>query len=373
MIVNFYLRRLQQAFQLRRRQRASLADVDKRCNTVVFFIDHELARTQIYPLAFYASDIRQQTGAQVCYVPTDTLAGSGPLPVAPHIRQVFVQAPLNADATHVVQLMQRIQQGCPNAAICYLDWMAPIDIRHAAALDPYVSSYITKQTFRDPADFHRSWVGDSNLSDHYFRAMDKPMAEARYGFPEGFESKVILGSNFGFSPQMLDMFLRSRHGGSERDIDFHARIATKGVDWYAHMRTEAYQAAKAITGVKSVIDGRVKRTEFFAEMYRSKLCFSPFGYGEVCWRDYEAFATGAVLLKPNVDHLRTFPDVFVPGETYVSLRWDLADLQEQVQRLLQDAPARARISAAAFDVMHRHIAERSPMQPFLAVLGRGRA
>lgn len=372
MLISFFARRLQQMLWTKFRQCASLSDIDSRCNTLVFSIEHELARTQIYPLVFYASEIQKHSGAIIRFVPTSALEAWEAGGVLPQVRRVFLQAPLNADATQVMHLMEQIRRACPNAAICYLDWMAPIDIRHASVLDPYIDSYITKQTFRDPADFHRSWVGDSNLSDHYFRAMGKSMPEVRYGFPEGFLSKVILGSNFGFSPQMLDMFRRPQHGGGVRDIDFHARIATKGVDWYAHMRTQAYQAAKAVTGVKSVIDGRVKRTEFFAEMYRSKLCFSPFGYGEVCWRDYEAFATGAVLLKPNVDHLRTFPNVFVPNETYVSLRWDLSDLGEQVQRLLQDAPARARISAAAFDVMHQHIAERGPMQPFLTVLGRGR-
>lgn len=372
MLLDFYLRRVQQMLQIRQHLRPSVADIGADCNSVVFFIDHELARTQIYPLTLYGRQLRQSTGLRLNLVPAESLLrtdGTAP-PAAPQVKRVFVQAPANADASTVTRLMQAVRRACPEAAICYLDWMAPIDVRHAGVLDPFIDSYITKQTFRDPADFQAEFVGDSNLSDHYFRRMGKPMPSVRYAFPAGFERKLILGSNFGFSPQMLDMFRRQHPPAGKRDIGLHARIATKGVDWYQFMREEALQAALSVraSGVICLIEGRVRRPQFFAEMRRSQLCYSPFGYGEVCWRDYEAFATGALLIKPDMGHLRTFPEVFLPGETYVPLRWDSADLTAQVQHWLADTTARQRISDAASELMHQHIRREEPRLPFEQVL-----
>ena len=51
------------------------------------------------------------------------------------------------------------------------------------------------------------------------------------------------------------------------------------------------------------------------ELAQCGICFSPFGYGEVCWRDDEAVYSGALLINPGMSHMVTEPDVFVPGET----------------------------------------------------------
>jgi hypothetical protein len=89
------------------------------------------------------------------------------------------------------------------------------------------------------------------------------------------------------------------------------------------------------------------------ELAHCRMCFSPFGYGEVCWRDYEAVYSGALLIKPDMSHMVTEPDVFVPGETYVPIRWDFADLDDVVARWLADEPARLRVARNAWDAMHR--------------------
>ena len=67
---------------------------------------------------------------------------------------------------------------------------------------------------------------------------------------------------------------------------------------------------------------RIAQMRFLEEMRQSKLCWSPFGYGELCWRDIEAYMTGAVLIKPDVSHLGSLPDLYRPHETYLPVRWD---------------------------------------------------
>ncbi len=121
------------------------------------------------------------------------------------------------------------------------------------------------------------------------------------------------------------------------------------------MREVARTAAVTLPGVTTVAEGRVSQSQFFAELRRSKLCFSPFGYGEVCWRDYEAIFSGSLLLKPHMDHVRLTPSIFVPGETYVPIAWDCSDYAEKVRQHLSDARRRQEIAAHAFDVIRRYI------------------
>jgi hypothetical protein len=64
---------------------------------------------------------------------------------------------------------------------------------------------------------------------------------------------------------------------------------------------------------------------------------------------------GAALLKPNMQHIETKPDIFVPWETYVPVRWDLADLATAAHTLLDDVPMRRRIAEAAFNVVRDYL------------------
>jgi len=121
------------------------------------------------------------------------------------------------------------------------------------------------------------------------------------------------------------------------------------------MRDEARDAALAVQGVNTVYQGRVTQAQFYAELAASKVCFSPFGYGEVCWRDYEAIFSGALLLKPRMDHVRVEPSIFVPDETYVPLAWDCSDYEDTLRAVLADDRRRRDITHRAFERVRDYI------------------
>jgi hypothetical protein len=73
----------------------------------------------------------------------------------------------------------------------------------------------------------------------------------------------------------------------------------------------------------------------------TKVVLSPFGYGEICWRDFEVMLAGAVLFKQRMEHLETWPEgLFEDGVTYVSHAWDFSNFDETLANLLDD-PTRA--------------------------------
>lgn len=332
----------------------SVNSTPKRANVLLVTVRHELAETQLYPFHFYAQRLRKDHGVNCVQMSIETLnalARSGARCASqPQIKRIFFQAAFEMPTAEAVRAMEYLKQAYPNANIAYMDWFAPLHIRPALYADPYIDVYIKKQTYTEFSQYSTPTAGDTNLSHFYAGRHGLPELVQQFVPPEGFERKLRLGSNFGLSALMVDMFLGRPPVSSGRDIDLHARIADNGVPWYKAMRQEAKDAVDSLKGLTIAANGRVKRHKFYAELRRSKLCFSPFGYGEVCWRDYEAHATGALLLKPDMSHLRVLPNVFVPNETYVPLNWDLSDFEDQVRYYLANEKARIRITRQAFEV-----------------------
>jgi len=78
----------------------------------------------------------------------------------------------------------------------------------------------------------------------------------------------------------------------------------------------------------------IPKRQYIKELKNSKTCVSPFGFGEVCYRDFEAISSGCLLIKPDMDHLETWPDVFLKNETYIPVKWDMSDLEEVLYKVL---------------------------------------
>lgn len=81
--------------------------------------------------------------------------------------------------------------------------------------------------------------------------------------------------------------------------------------------------------------GKIPKSRYWQEMRKTRVSLSPFGWGEICYRDFETFIAGAVLVKPCMEHLQTYPNLYIPGETYVPIRWDMEDLEEQLCLILE--------------------------------------
>jgi hypothetical protein len=73
---------------------------------------------------------------------------------------------------------------------------------------------------------------------------------------------------------------------------------------------------------------------------------------------------GCLLVKPDMGHIRTEPNIFVPGETYVPVRWDFSDLPEVCARYLADNVARKAITARAYQVLVDYYRSHNALQRF---------
>jgi hypothetical protein len=143
-------------------------------------------------------------------------------------------------------------------------------------------------------------------------------------------------------PGLLDFQGQVVSPGQPRDNAVSARFGTSYAR--ASVAWQRQQMAAKLSGRMST--EKLRRLGYLRELGRSKLVLSPFGLGEITLKDFEVFRAGALLVKPDMSHLETWPDLFRDGQAMISHTWELDDLPDLLEQLLSD-PERCRAIAEA--------------------------
>ncbi len=169
--------------------------------------------------------------------------------------------------------------------------------------------------------------------------------------PAGSESLIEPISNQAFSRIRLGVGywafdqcapLELDHGFKEarkRPIDVFCAVSVNYVcptiTWH---RETAIEQLSRLPGIRTVLGrGRVFPDQQYRELLqRSRICVSPWGWGETCIRDYEALLAGCVLIKPRTDFIESA--LPLDDRHYVACRPDFADLGERVAEVLDQWP-----------------------------------
>jgi hypothetical protein len=98
---------------------------------------------------------------------------------------------------------------------------------------------------------------------------------------------------------------------------------------YTNHRTKAWGILDNSNDVVYFKDKR-PYNEYVDILRRSKMSLSPFGMGEVCFRDFEIIQYGSLMIKPDMSKVKTYPNIYIPYETYIPCKLDWSDLLEKV-------------------------------------------
>lgn len=252
--------------------------------------------------------------------------------------RVWIQSRWDTEETEMRSLIALLRDALPTSRIIYLDWFAPLDLRNKYLFD-LVDAYVKKQVLRNKS-LYRHGFHDTNLVE-YESQWDNRFLIPRHGGidEELLEQKLVVGWNFAAADSMRSILAQRYFELTDRRISIHCRIAApkERNTWYGHMRGRAFDAAANLpVSSKLTTAERISQKAYLKELSQSQLCFSPFGYGEVCWRDFEAIACGAILVKPDMSHIETHPDIYRPFETYIPVAWDFSDLEERCTEVLRN-------------------------------------
>lgn len=315
----------------------------------------------IMPLTMYAKELEKRLGVRIINIPTSS----------PHTRTRAVDDALksNLAPTHIIIIprwsedpdelctwlketrTQINQANLSDTKLVLLDTYDQTSSPHFQAFE-HVDRYIKGKLLKDRTiythDSHSGFVYADFVADTW--GFDLKGWHFGSQIPPAHAHKLVCGWSLGITPQyrrLLNSTSTVRVPWSMRRIDLHQRTGGLGTpgknqQWYQFSRAKGIEAISLLASkFRLSPTGRVSTKRYFAEMCLSKAVFSPFGWGEICFRDYEAIACGCLLIKPDMSHLETEPNIYIPHETYVPIAWDYHNAVEQIEHYLSN-PAKAK-------------------------------
>lgn len=309
---------------------------------------------QVLGFSLFREALRRQLGVTVTRVDALELRDVERALCAADADFAMVMVHWSERPAEVASMLRRVRDRRPGTKLVFLDYFAPTSSPFFPVL-PYVDCYAKRQVLRDLSRYQQPFAGGFPFTDFLSRRLGFDLQGWHFGSipdPEHLH-KIVPAWNLGVTPRYLRAARLTRRASLPwrlRPIHIHDRFGLPPSgrrEWYHEYRAFAARALNRLrteyrcTGVE-----RVGSRRYLLELAASRVVISPFGWGELCFRDYEAVSCGALLLKPSMEHLRTSPDIFVPFRTYVPLEWDLSDLEDKCRYYLTRNPTEgARVAA----------------------------
>lgn len=226
---------------------------------------------------------------------------------------------------------------------------------------PFVSHYVKKQIYSDVSNYGRKLLGGRLYTDYYIRnygAQDS-IDYSQYTPSEEEASKIRIGWNIGAqlnygmpSNRFLAALRLARAAASgvfselsplgfgktqfvDRPINCLAVLGTNyDRESVGYQRKMLMSEVSRLELSNAVIEKRLPRHSYNNALSRSKTVLCAYGWGEVCYREFEALQKGALPIVPESSHVRTWPNIYT-SDIVVSYGWDFHGLKA----LIDDASA----------------------------------
>lgn len=232
-----------------------------------------------------------------------------------------------------------------------LVWLDPSDSTGTCSFQvmPYVELYLKKQLLKDFSIYQEPLYGQRIYSDYYNKkygmVSDKDTTLEFTLLRDEYKKKLGVSWNVGLSnigfrrtkrQWRISVLLGMKDYVSKNNI--RKLIDRKNCLFF----DGAYDENGALTYQRKLThelivnmkrgdcvspDKRLSREMYLENLQNTVFCISPFGFGEVCLRDFEIFFYGGVLIKPDMSHCVTYPDYYRNGETYVAIDWDFLEFK----------------------------------------------
>jgi len=108
-------------------------------------------------------------------------------------------------------------------------------------------------------------------------------------------------------------------------------------EYYNGPRRKLFEEVKKLdcNVITTEVTGKLDKQKYMQTLYDSKLCISPFGYGEVNIREVECIVAGTPTIKPNIECVKSTPFIYGNGFT-LDCKSDFSDLKDVVEFALSN-------------------------------------
>jgi hypothetical protein len=129
-------------------------------------------------------------------------------------------------------------------------------------------------------------------------------------------------------------------------VDLHCVVALETS--FSRQKLRDFVLEKSRKWNWTVYSDKQEISAFYAALRNSRICLSPWGASEICYRDFEAVLNGALLFKPEMSYMETYPDIYLPYETFIPYSHDLSDLEDKINYYLSHKEERYEIIRRAY-------------------------
>jgi len=217
-----------------------------------------------------------------------------------------------------------------------------------------VDLYLKKQLFKDFTLYNKPLYRKRLFTDYYARNYDLNRSSENipiFELESKHRSKISLSWNFALkdyrSSNILNKFLygllrkntlKFYKPNLNRKFILAANYTIKNsFELVYFQRNQLLKTLKEMYKSNPMFSlGKIPKKKYLTTMRSSKAIISPFGWGEICYRDFETFISGAALIKPDMDHLDTWPNLYKKNSTYIPIPWKIENWKAIIPNILDN-------------------------------------
>jgi len=271
------------------------------------------------------------------------------------------------DPDDVLRLCKKLRNNYVDSTIVMIDPFDQANSRFFASL-PYLDAMVKYLSLKDKKLYLNEYTAGvyavQKLKDE-FGVSPSDDWSVKSTVAEGQEHKIVTG-NYIVEPDLIKKIMSPTQnwllGRQDKNISLfsHMSCGKRGeLEWYGKHRVEAVNQLKKLSAHNISVEAeytgepRISRKEYIKRLKASCLVYAPLGWGEVTMRTFEALAHKSLIIQPDITHLDMYPNIFVPNETYIPVKWDLSDLAEKCEYYITHEEERAKIVENAREAFFR--------------------
>ena len=252
---------------------------------------------------------------------------------------------------------------------------------------PYTKKYIKGQLYKDKNLYRKNYFRNRYFADYYQKNfnLEKEMKFNFCKLDSNYEKKIMLGWNLGVG-SFFDIvnksyyekiFCLSQMSFSKNKKKFfnytlkNNKKNDKAFDIFFRLNERKSNEKRSIHFQRQHVGDLLKKKynleifkkkmdhkNYLINLMKSKVSIGCFGWGEICYREFEATRMGAAVIYPNINYIETWPNIYLDGLTYKSYEMDFSNLYESIEYLLENKMIRSEMVYKAQTILDEIFTEK---------------
>ena len=120
----------------------------------------------------------------------------------------------------------------------------------------------------------------------------------------------------------------------------------------AYQRKNLQKILNNYENTNKIINNRYSKREYYNSLRNSKVSVGAYGWGEVCYREFEAIKCGVAFMTADMSNIETWPNIYFKNETYLPYDLDFKNFLYNLEELINNVELRKRLVHNSKQILH---------------------